>query len=282
MAGFVPPPGTYVSDYEYYYTGSASGRAAESVALRRIGARTTTGAELTLEAKINADGQALYSMPSVLWVAPQKVFGGQVGLGVAVPFGWKKVDVDVDALATLSLPIGITLQRGQHFDIQDSSSNVDDPVPNVVVGWHEGKWYWNVGGLLNVPIGEWEERNIANIGFGHWALDTSAAVTWLDPNTGFEASAAAGFTFNWENPDSDYRTGTEFHVEFALMEHFSKRFSVGIVGYYYDQVSGDSGAGAVLGPFEGRVTAIGPSATYTFQLGKLPLATSLRWYRAAA
>jgi hypothetical protein len=279
MAGFVPPPGTYLSEYEYFYTGRASGQAAEGVTLNRTGARTTTGLELTLEAKIHADANALYDMPSILWIAPQDILGGHVGLGLIVPIGWKRVDADVDTLATLSLPIGITLQRGRHFDIEDSSFNFGDPIPNAVIGWHQGNWYWNLGALVNVPIGEWSKENIANIGFGRWALDTSAAVTWLDPSTGFEVSSSAGFTFNGENPDTDYKTGTEFHAEFALMEHFSKRFSIGVAGYYYDQVTGDSGAGAVLGPFEGRVTAIGPSATYAFQLGKLPLATSLRWYR---
>ena len=280
MAGFLPPPGTYVLDYEYFYTGNASGRAAEGVALNRLGPpRTTTGAELTLEANINVDGRAIYSMPSVLWIAPQEVSGGHVGVGLIVPIGWKRVDADVDALATLSLPIGITLQRGRRFDIEDSSSNFGDPIPNAVIGWHRGNWYWNIGGLLNVPIGEYEKENIANIGFGRWAFDATAAVTWLDPSTGFEASSAAGFTFNGENPETDYRTGTEFHAEFALMQHFSRQLSLGVSGYYYEQVTGDSGAGAVLGSFKGRVTAVGPSATYTFQLGKLPLATGLRWYR---
>ena len=28
LAGFVPPPGTYVTDYNYYYSGTASGAAA--------------------------------------------------------------------------------------------------------------------------------------------------------------------------------------------------------------------------------------------------------------
>jgi hypothetical protein len=37
MAGFVPPPGTYVTDYNYNYSGNASGAAAAGVALRRTG-----------------------------------------------------------------------------------------------------------------------------------------------------------------------------------------------------------------------------------------------------
>jgi hypothetical protein len=48
---------------------------------------------------------------------------------------------------------------------------------------------------------------------------------------------------------------------------------LGVAAYNYDQVTGDSGAGATLGDFEGRVTAVGPVATYSFTLGKLPVTT---------
>jgi hypothetical protein len=61
------------------------------------------------------------------------------------------------------------------------------------------------------------------------------------------------------------------------MQHLSKAFAVGVAGYYYNQVTGDSGAGAVLGPFRGEVTAIGPNLTYNFQMGAVPVFTSARW-----
>jgi hypothetical protein len=77
---------------------------------------------------------------------------------------------------------------------------------------------------LVVPIGPWSNSSISNLSFNHWGLDTTAAVTWLNPKIGFEISVAPGFTFNWENPDTDYTTGTEFHVEFALL-HISRRSS---------------------------------------------------------
>ena len=57
----------------------------------------------------------------------------------------------------------------------------------------------------------------------------------------------------------------------------SKTFTLGLAGYHYQQVTGDSGPGATLGPFEGRVTALGPVATYTFMCGKIPVSTQLEW-----
>ena len=50
----------------------------------------------------------------------------------------------------------------------------------------------------------------------------------------------AGFTFNGENPATDYKTGTEFHVDWALMQHVLKTFAFGIAGYRYQQITGDS------------------------------------------
>jgi hypothetical protein len=151
-------------------------------------------------------------------------------------------------------------------------------VANALIGWHEGNWHWNIGTLLNIPIGPWSKNSDTNISFNHWGLDTTAAVTWLDPKIGLELSSAAGFTFNWENPDTDYETGTEFHVEWALVQHFSKSFALGITGYHYQQVTGDSGAGATLGDFEGRVTALGAVLTYSFALGKIPVSTQWTYF----
>ncbi|WP_245445151.1 transporter [Pseudaminobacter soli (ex Li et al. 2025)] len=38
----------------------------------------------------------------------------------------------------------------------------------------------------------------------------------------------------------------------------NEHLQLGVVGYAYQQLSGDSGQGAVLGPFESRVFGIGP------------------------
>ena len=52
------------------------------------------------------------------------------------------------------------------------------------------------------------------------------------------------------------------------MKHLLHAASVGLHGYAYKQIGGDSGTGALLGPFKGRVFAIGPAVDYTFKIGK--------------
>ena len=44
-------------------------------------------------------------------------------------------------------------------------------------------------------------------------------------------------------------------------------------------IAGDSGPGAVLGPFEGQVAAIGPNLAYNFTVGGHHVATIFRWLR---
>jgi hypothetical protein len=254
MAGFIPPPGTYVSNASYYYSGSSD------VELN-IGGIDLTG---------GIDADAYINMPTALWVAPGKVWGGYVALSTTAVIGWK----DVSAGATLSGPGGGSVS----VNIQDDATHFGDPVLGAALGWHEGNWHWNIGALLNVPIGYWEKGDITNIGFNRWAGDVTGAVTWLDMKSGVELSGAAGFTFNAENPDTDYKTGTEFHLEAAAVQNFSKSFGIGINGYFYDQVTGDSGAGARLGAFEGRVAALGPVVNWNFEIGKVPVSASFKYF----
>jgi hypothetical protein len=229
------------------------------------------GADVRVKANVALD------VLSVLWVAPQQVLGGHFGVGALLPVGYQEVDVNVDARTALIFPNGTTLQSGRSRRISDSTFAVGDPLATAFIGWNSGNWHWKVAGLVNVPIGQYDRTSLVNMGFNRWAADLTASTTWLDPGSGFEASLAGGSTFNDENPDTDYKTGTEFHLEGAVMKHFSKDFAVGVAGYHYEQVTGDSGSGAVLGDFKGRVSAIGPNLTYNFQLVNVPVLTSVRW-----
>ncbi len=245
-AGILPPPGTYLIDYNYFYSGSTD--------------FTLEIAGLILDGGVDAN--AYYNVPAPLWVAPGKVLGGNVAFLMLVPIGWKDVEAGLGMV-----------------NLRDEETKFGDLVPGMMMGWHHGNWHFKTHTLVNVPVGFWERGNLANIGFNRWAIDNAAAFTWLDPKIGLELSAMAGFTYNWKNPATDYKTGTEFHVEYAAVQNFSKRFALGINGYFYDQVTGDSGAGAGLGSFKGRVAAIGPVMNLNFQVGKIPVSASLKYFR---
>lgn len=254
MAGFLPPPGTYVQSANYFYSGKANTDLS-------IGGLTLSG---------GVDADVFYTLPTGIWVAPGSVLGGNFALSVIAPVGWK----DVSAAASITGPMGATLATR----LQDDELRFGDPVVGAMLGWHSGNYHWNIGALVNVPVGFWEQGNLANIGFNRWAVDVNGALTYLNMTTGVELSGAVGFTFNGENRDTDYKTGTEFHLELAAMQNFSKSFAVGVAAYYYEQVTGDSGTSARLGDFEGRIFGIGPAINLTFQLGQIPVSTSLKYF----
>jgi hypothetical protein len=88
-------------------------------------------------------------------------------------------------------------------------------------------------------------------------------VTYLDLALGIELSAVGGLTVNGENPDTDYQSGKELHVDISASKFLTKELSVGVIASHYHQITGDSGAGNSIGPFKGRVTAVGGTIGYT-------------------
>ncbi|OQP84804.1 phenol degradation protein meta [Rhizobium rhizosphaerae] len=250
MAGFTPPPGVYVQNDLYYYQGSA---------------QKTISFDLGGRLIADLDASAVINLTTLLWVTPVDVAGGNLAFTATVPIGGPDITG--------------TLGRGGR-SVSDSVTTLGDPILGSFIGWHEGDFHWQVGTSVNVPIGDYQEGEIANLSFHHWAADLYTSGTWLNPNTGFELSGAMGITFNGEDNATDYKNGTEFHFEGAAIQHFSKAFDAGLVGYYYDQISPDKGDGVpkVLGGFEGRVAAIGATIGYTFQAGEVPIMTRVKYY----
>lgn len=251
-AGILPPGGKYFLNDTYYYSGSSS----TSTALPDDAGTLAFGLE----------ADAFVNLSTFLNVTDTQVFGGRFAFGAIVPIFSK----DVSATATASFggtPIG-----GQ---TSDNTLAFGDPLLTGIVGWKSGNWHTTLNTLLNIPIGSYDPNSLANAGFNRWAFDTTVAVTWLDPTTGYEVTVAPGITFNGENDDTGYDSGNEFHVEFAAMKHQSQTFAWGLNGYYYHQITGDSGTAP--GGFKGEVTALGPAVNYTFLAGQTPITVKAKY-----
>ena len=186
--------------------------------------------------------------------------------------------VNVDAKASAQLPSGLAASVGKSDDL----TGIGDPAVAAALGWRvrNGDLFraWNVYATLVVPVGDYELGRIANLGSNHWGLDVGTAFTMGNFARGPELSGLLGVTFNGKNPDTEYRTGTELHLELVYKQHLPKGFSFGLAGYYYQQLTGDSGS-ALLGDFKGRVAAIGPELAYQFKAGGRIVGRDLRWYQ---
>jgi hypothetical protein len=188
----------------------------------------------------------------------------------------------------VTVPVG-------HIDIEASlgvgpfsaSRQVDgwglgDVVPRAQLGWQAGDLAYTVWLQAVTPTGRYSPTFSPSTGLNRPAVDTGLAVTWTHKPSKLQVNGAAGFTFNFENQATDYRTGNEFHFEWAIGYELSKGLIVGLVGYDYRQLTGDSGSGAVLGPFKSRVDAVGPGLSYSTVFDKMPLVFSLNHYHESS
>jgi hypothetical protein len=254
-AAVLPPlEGIFFENDLYYYDASAS---AERQFV--IGGNLVAG----LDATILAD------FASLAWVPTTNFAGGTLLVGAALPVGAPSVEVD----AVITGPGGGTAEIRR----SDRAMVVGDPLVTASLGWKAGdKTNLTLSSLVNIPIGHYREDQLANLAFHRWAFDLSGAVTWLDEKAGWDLSAKAGFTINGTNSHTDYNSGNDFHLEGAVEKKFSKAWSAGVQGYYYKQVSGDSGEGAKLGPFKGEVAGIGGTIAYNFIAIKTPVTARLK------
>ena len=219
-----------------------------------------------LRAQIDAD------FATVLWVPTTDFAGGT--LAIAGAFAAGKVQADVDAVITGPQGGQVTISRS------DDAFVIGDPVASAEASWNlGGNTHLSAAATVNIPIGDYRENKLANLAFHRWVLDLSSALTWKDEKAGWDVSGKAGLTFNGTNHFTDYDTGTEFHLEGSVERMFSKSFSAGIQGYHFQQISGDSGPGATLGPYKGRVSAVGLTAAYNFEAGHMPVTVRGRVFK---
>src|SRR5258707_3980760 len=130
----------------------------------------------------------------------------------------------------------------------------------------------------DIPAGDYDRTRLANLGIGHGTIDAGGAYTYLNPATGNEFSATAGFTYNFKNPDTQYRNGIDFHFDWGAAHFVSKQLFIGLAGYAYQQITDDSGQNPILGGVRSRVLGIGPQIGYIFPIGDMQGVLGLRGY----
>src|SRR6185436_14746533 len=109
-----------------------------------------------------------------------------------------------------------------------------------------------------IPAGAYQLNRLSALGIGHWAADGGVGYTYLNEKAGIEGSIVFGLTYDFINPYTQYQSGTDAHLDWALSPLLTDKFHIGAVGYVYNQITGDSGLGARLGDFRSRVAGIGP------------------------
>ncbi|MBX9907366.1 MAG: transporter [Beijerinckiaceae bacterium] len=244
-AGVTPPTGLFFSSQFYSYGGRISGRI------------PFEGGSILGSARVRAN----VAMPTFLLVTPVELLGGRLGVSLTAPYG------DVAVRGTIG-PLRLA----------DSVTTFADPSVSAFLGWRRDDFHWQLGLTGFLPIGDYRRGELANVAKHRGAVDLFGTLSWIEPTIGIDVSNTLGVTLNRENRATRYRSGTELHWEWSVAKTFANGFSFGPAGYVYQQLSDDTGAGAALGAFKGRVWAVGAGLGYSFKLGALPVTARLRYF----
>jgi hypothetical protein len=217
------------------------------------------------------DATAYSDTVVALYQTPLKLLGGYYAVGVAIPYVWLKAKGQVTG------PLGNTIT------VRDRANGIGDiTLYPFMLGWTglNGDLKYDVRLGIYAPTGDYDKGKLANLGKNYWTFEPVVSLSYISSKIGIELSAFAGMDFNTENHKTDYRSGAQFHLDFTVAEHlplFGGIIGVGANGFYYQQITGDSGSGASLGDFKGRTVGIGPVLSYITKIWKKDLVAEVKW-----
>jgi hypothetical protein len=220
-AALIGPSGFYLRQDIALYDASAG--------VRPVGDRVSLGTDLS----------AWLSVTRVAYAWEGEILGARAMSGIAIPFA---LDLNASGLAA-----GYGYQD---FRAGDRTGLGDIAFQPLRLSWNFGHHHLALGPVIYAPTGGYSTDRIINTGRNRWGFDVAGAYTWLNPTRGHEVSVTGGYLINSCNNATGYDSGNEAHVDWLVAQHFSPRFGIAAVGYWYQQVTDDGGNQPF--PFKGR------------------------------
>jgi hypothetical protein len=239
----------------------------------------------------------LYQFPGAISFLPGKP---QYSVALGVPYTWLNVHTSVQISKKVFVPLKFT-----------DNGFGDVAMFPFMLGWskveHEClgssetstlkyvlKYQTQLG--VYAPTGDFDKNSLARVGRNFWTFEPGAAVSFLRVKWGlipmhpliplvFEPTVSAGFDFNTKNGTTHYQTGDQFHLDgtmavFMPVDTVGSAIGAGVSGFFYQQITGDTGRGATRGSFEAMTTGVGPDLSFVTgfcKLCKLSLAAEVKW-----
>jgi len=221
-------------------------------------------------APVNVGAQSYAAGLTLLWRPKFELAPGlSYALSTTIPFVWLEVKGDLTAgartvrrsssvnglgdMVLMPLMLNYTVSRDVHLDFRTG---------------------------VYAPTGDYEIGRLANTGKNFWTIEPTVGFLYFGQKNGFEASVYAGLDFNTENEATSYQSGSQFHIDGTLAQHFKLAgglAGVGVTGFWYDQLTGDSGAGATFGDFKAQTAGVGPVLSYASKVGGKDLIAEIKW-----
>lgn len=183
-------------------------------------------------------------IPRLVWMTPQHIAGGQLGLYAAQPL----VDLRLNVMG-----------------MSDSNSGLGDLIIGSMLGWHKGNHH-SVAALEGVlATGDYEDANpqrpvVANLGKNYNTIRPIFAYSYLQPQ-GWEFSTKMSYSFNSENDDTNYQSGDYFAGNYAIGYQLNDQVKLALEGYVFKQTTDDEVNGVSIGN-KGQALSFGPAIQY--------------------
>lgn len=196
---------------------------------------------------------------------------------------WNKKLLGADIVASEMIGTYVDLENTiytpyKNIEIADSGL-ADVLIEPLILQWNKGdrkEWKFVAGGGIVVPIGSYSKSHKANVATHYYSLAPRFAAKY-QTQSGIEIGLSPMFNFNWENEDSNYRTGNELTLDYVInLKRNNWRY--GITGFYYTQFEDDKQDDKTIANSKSEAFAVGPAIQYQFMNGKGPL-VSANWMK---
>ena len=229
----LPPPGWYVRDYNVAYYATHVNDASGNSA-----------------GPANFEALTYANVPRVIWITDTKFLGGYVGVDALLPLIYQHV-------------------RAGGYD--NGTFGIGDFFAESTLSWHPKQFDLAAGFGIWAPTGESAKPPTTRVGAGYWTPMFTAGATWyIDEAKTWAVSALNRFEINTEQRDTHVTPGDAYTLEWGISKSVCKVSDLGVVGYYQQQVTGNSNKSPL-----NRVAAIGPEVSVMFP--KQMLFLSLRY-----
>jgi len=258
LPGVLPPPGLYGAEFLIWYTADKlKDNSGNTMTLARDG--------------VEFDKLDVFALAFAgTWVSKWNILGASYGqrlIGVGL-----KIENELNVM-TPGGPLKLEETRAGIYDI------IWAPI---VLGWHSKDGLLHATAELDVfmPVGNPNPRNLVNINKNFWTFQPGIAITAFSPFWDQKLNATAWLRYDLNTKDDNFlvspgiatkignpalagvRTdntpGQEFHFDWSIDYAIYEKLRVGLLGFFYQQVTNDKTGVGTVKKDKGRAFGLGP------------------------